>query len=58
MFTIYLLMRFSWVHDLAERDSCRRAGDGREERRSCDSRRADTAVLAAVGDHVDGNELE
>ena len=46
------------VHDLAERDSCRRAGDGREERRSCDSRRADTAVLAAVGDHVDGNELE
>lgn len=51
-------MRLSWVHDLAERDSRRRAGDGREERRSCDSRRVDTAVLAAVGDHVDGDELE
>ena len=46
------------VHDLAERDSCRRAGDGREKRRSCNRRRADTAVLAAVGDHVDGDELE
>lgn len=46
------------VHDLAERDSRRRAGDGREKRRSCDRRRADTAVLAAVGDHVDGDQLQ
>ena len=46
------------VHDLAERDSRRRAGDGREKSRSCDGRRVHTAVLAAVGDHVDGDELE
>ena len=46
------------VHDLAERDSRRRAGDGREERRSCDGRRVDTAVLAAVGNDIYRNELQ
>ena len=51
-------INFFPVHDLAEHHSRRCTGDRCQQRGTCDGRRIDAAVLAAVGDHVDGNELE
>ena len=46
------------VHDLAEHHSRRCTGDRCQQRGTCDGRRIDAAVLAAVGDHVDGDQLQ
>ena len=46
------------VHDLAEHNPRQCTDRRRKERRPHDGRRVHAAVLAAVGDHVDGNELK
>ena len=46
------------VHDFAKHYPRRRTRDRREQRRSRDRCRIDAAVLAAVGDHVDGDQLQ
>ena len=43
---------------LTERHPRRRTRDRREKRRSGDRGGIDAAVLAAIGDHVDGDQLQ